>query len=129
LAEKWSKVRSIRKKVTEAIELKRQEKEIGSSLEAAPTVWLGNEAHLWDSDDEATQDLQSVDFAEIFITSAASVNLGLPPSWTAEDGLAGLWVSVDKAEGEKCARCWKILPDVGTHAAPGVCGRCDRAVA
>ncbi|MGZ2258645.1 isoleucine--tRNA ligase [Roseobacter sp. A03A-229] len=129
LAEKWSKVRSIRKKVTEAIELKRQEKEIGSSLEAAPTVWLGNEAHLWDSDEEATQDLQSVDFAEIFITSAASVNLGLPPSWTAEDGLAGLWVSVDKAEGEKCARCWKILPDVGTHAAPGVCGRCDSAVA
>ena len=32
------------------------------------------------------------------------------------------------AEGEKCARCWKILPDVGTHAHPGVCSRCDAAL-
>ena len=30
--------------------------------------------------------------------------------------------------GEKCARCWKILPDVGTHAHPGVCERCDAAL-
>ena len=29
---------------------------------------------------------------------------------------------------EKCQRCWKVLPDVGTHDVPGVCGRCADAV-
>ena len=32
------------------------------------------------------------------------------------------------ATGTKCQRCWKILPDVGTHASPGVCGRCHTAL-
>ena len=40
--------------------------------------------------------------------------------------LAG--VSFAMAEGEKCQRCWMILPDVGSHAYPGVCARCDAAV-
>jgi isoleucyl-tRNA synthetase len=33
-----------------------------------------------------------------------------------------------EAEGEKCQRCWKILPDVGTHSHPGTCARCDEAL-
>ena len=37
-------------------------------------------------------------------------------------------VVFDRATGEKCERCWKILPDVGTHAHAGVCGRCDEAL-
>ncbi|MGR3709387.1 MAG: zinc finger domain-containing protein, partial [Alterinioella nitratireducens] len=34
----------------------------------------------------------------------------------------------ERAEGEKCQRCWKILPDVGRHDHPGICGRCDAAL-
>ena len=41
---------------------------------------------------------------------------------------AGVAVSFALATGEKCARCWKVLPDVGTHSHEGVCGRCDEAV-
>ena len=37
-------------------------------------------------------------------------------------------IEVNVAEGEKCQRCWKILPDVGTHTHAGVCGRCDEAL-
>ena len=37
----------------------------------------------------------------------------------------GVGVVFEPAEGEKCQRCWKILPDVGTHAHPGTCARCD----
>ncbi|HAB76942.1 MAG TPA: hypothetical protein DCE64_07115 [Planktomarina temperata] len=37
-------------------------------------------------------------------------------------------VSFAKASGEKCQRCWKILPDVGQHSHAGVCGRCDAAL-
>jgi isoleucyl-tRNA synthetase len=42
--------------------------------------------------------------------------------------IEGVAVSFVKAEGEKCGRCWKILPDVGTHSNAGVCGRCDEAL-
>ena len=41
---------------------------------------------------------------------------------------ADIAVCFAKAEGEKCARCWKVLPDVGTHAHEDVCARCDAAV-
>ena len=40
----------------------------------------------------------------------------------------GIAVEFAKADGEKCGRCWKILPDVGTHVHVGVCGRCDIAL-
>ncbi|WP_228198397.1 zinc finger domain-containing protein, partial [Acinetobacter soli] len=39
--------------------------------------------------------------------------------------LDGLRVKVTAAEGEKCVRCWHVLPDVNTHVDhPGLCGRC-----
>ena len=44
------------------------------------------------------------------------------------DDVAGVAVAPSLAEGGKCARCWKVLPDVATHAHPGVCGRCDEAL-
>ena len=37
----------------------------------------------------------------------------------------GIAVVFEEAEGEKCERCWKILPDVGSHAHPATCDRCD----
>ncbi|MFT7192101.1 MAG: isoleucyl-tRNA synthetase, partial [Dinoroseobacter sp.] len=45
------------------------------------------------------------------------------------DDAPGIAVVFAKAEGEKCQRCWKILPDVGTHGHAGVCERCDEALA
>ena len=41
----------------------------------------------------------------------------------------GIGVVFELAEGEKCQRCWKILPDVGSHPHPAVCGRCDDVLA
>jgi len=41
----------------------------------------------------------------------------------------GVGVTVGPAEGEKCARCWRVLPDVGGNPAlPGICLRCADAV-
>ncbi|MFZ9950199.1 MAG: zinc finger domain-containing protein [Gemmobacter sp.] len=42
--------------------------------------------------------------------------------------MAGVAVVFRPAEGEKCARCWQILPDVGSHAHAGTCARCDAAL-
>ena len=71
-----------------------------------------------------------VDFADICITS----DLTLTDAPGARRRLrarrrprASRWCRA-LADGAKCARCWKILPDVGTHAHPGVCARCDAAL-
>ena len=45
------------------------------------------------------------------------------------DSLGSVKIDADKAPGEKCARCWKVLPEVGTVAAhPGLCLRCAEVV-
>ena len=62
LAEKWRKVRSVRRVVTGALELERAGKRIGSSLEAAPVVYV--------SDPDLFAALTDVDLAEVSITSA-----------------------------------------------------------
>jgi len=73
--------------------------------------------------------LDSVDFADICITSALSVTEETAPdtAFTLPD-VAGVVVTFAKANGEKCQRCWNILPDVGSHGHEGVCGRCDAAL-
>ncbi|MEL6609184.1 MAG: isoleucine--tRNA ligase [Pseudomonadota bacterium] len=120
LAAKWATIRKVRRVVTGALEVERREKTIGASLEAAPEVYV-------DADTAAT--LQDVPFEDMCITSDIAVHAGEAPkgAFTLEDS-AGIGVVFRHATGEKCQRCWKILPDVGTHAHPGVCGRCDTAL-
>ena len=106
LAAKWDKVRRVRRVVTGALEIERAAKRIGSSLEAAPVVHV--------TDPELRAALEGVDLAEVAITSAISV--------AADDGpadafrlpdVAGVSVVPGRAEGRKCARSWKVTPDVG----------------
>ncbi len=109
LAEKWKKVRTVRRAVTGALEIERKDKRIGSSLEAAPVV------HVADPDLLAA--LEGLDFAEICITSDISVvgDEGPQEAFRLDDGTK---VSVEPklAEGTKCARSWKITKDVGSDA-------------
>jgi isoleucyl-tRNA synthetase len=106
LAEKWRKVRIVRGAVTGALEIERAQKRIGSSLEAHPIVHVTN-AELF----EAVVD---VDLAEICITSAATlVNDEGPADAFRLPDVAGVAVVPQLAAGIKCARSWKILPDIG----------------
>lgn len=121
LAAKWDKVRRARRVVTAALEVKRSDKTIGASLEAAPVI------HVEDADTLAA--LQSVAFADICITSDLSLTRDPVPSEAFRlSEVPGIGVVFETAEGEKCQRCWKILPDVGKHAHPGVCARCDEVL-
>ena len=122
LAARWERIRTLRRVVTGALEIARRDKTIGASLEAAPTLSLADPA------DAAL--LQGVDLAEIAITSAAHVAAGPAGegSFALED-VPGAWVSFAKAEGGKCVRCWRVLPEVGSEADhPELCGRCAEAV-
>ena len=106
LAEKWRKVRLVRRVVTGALEIERAAKRIGSSLEAAPVVYV--------TDRELLSALDGVDLAEVAITSAASLVAGEgPPDAFRLEDVPGVAVEPRRAEGSKCARSWKILPSVG----------------
>jgi isoleucyl-tRNA synthetase len=121
LAAKWEDIRRVRRVVTGALEVERREKRIGASLEAAPIVHVEEPA--------LRAALESVDFADVCITSGLRVTQVPGPldAFTLED-VPGVAVVPALADGEKCARCWKVLDDVGTHRHAGVCARCDAAL-
>ena len=109
LAAKWETVRRVRKAVTSALELKRAEKVIGSSLEAAPVV------HLDPAAPELAAALDGVDMAEVCITSGFTLGAGFPGEGggdPADD--PNIRVAFRKAEGRKCARSWKISTEIGS---------------
>jgi len=122
LAEKWRKVRLVRRAVTGALEIARAQKRIGSSLEAAPIVYV--------SDPDLFAALVEIDLAEVSITSAATLVEGDGPAEAFRlDEVRGVAVEVRLAEGTKCARSWKILPSVGSDPAyPDVSPRDAKAL-
>ena len=120
LAAKWATVRRVRRVVTGALEVARREKVIGASLEAAPVVYVSA---------EAAEVLRTVTFDDLCITSGIEITTNAAPADAFRvDDVADVAVVFAKAEGEKCQRCWKILPDVGHHAHAGTCARCDAAL-
>ncbi len=122
LAAKWSKIRAARRVVTAALEVQRTNKVIGASLEAAPVIYI--------EDPELAVVLQSVPFQDICITSDLTISEDAAAADAYRlDDIKGIAVDFVKADGEKCQRCWKILPDVGTHGHAGTCGRCSDALA
>ena len=121
LAAKWAGIRQVRRVVTAALEIQRQDKVIGASLEAAPVV------HVRDAD--ALKAVRSVEFEDVCITSAINLTGDpIPAEAFRLPEIEGVGIVFEKAEGIKCNRCWKILPDVGKHFHASVCKRCDDAL-
>ncbi len=106
-AERWARVQQVTSVVTGALEIERREKRLGAALEAAPRV------HVADADLLAA--FEGLDAAEVFRTSQASLVAG-----DGSEGafrlaeVAGVAVEPLRAEGRKCARSWRILPEVGS---------------
>jgi isoleucyl-tRNA synthetase len=110
LAAKWDRIRAIRRRITIPLEEARKANLLGSSLQAAVTLKL--------APDEA--DLLGPDgWEEIAIVSAVHTVVG-----TGDEP-----AEIAPAPGEKCARCWRVLPEVGHQPGhPGLCARCADAV-
>ena len=120
LAAHWTKIRDLRRVITGALEIERAAKHIGSSLQAAPLLVMTPDYEIA---------LDDCDLAEISITSTIAIERGeIPPDAFTLPDVPGAGVVFRLAEGEKCQRCWKVLPDVGTHGHDGLCGRCADAV-
>jgi isoleucyl-tRNA synthetase len=122
LAAKWRTIRNVRRVVTGALEIERAAKRIGSSLEAAPVVYIEDGAMLAALDD--------IGFAEICITSDIETRAGQGPADAFRlDDMPGVAVLPKLAEGRKCARSWKISRLVGTDPEyPDVTPRDARAL-
>ncbi|MEP2706965.1 MAG: isoleucine--tRNA ligase [Roseibium sp.] len=109
LAAKWSKIKTVRRVITGALEIERREKRIGSSLEAHPVVYV--------SDPDLMAALEGRDMEDICITSQLTLTTDAAPAGAfALDDTKDVGVVPGLAEGHKCARSWKILPEVGSDA-------------
>jgi len=115
----WDEVMAVKVAVNREIENLRKEKVIGGSLQAEVT--LHSDAALADKLARLGDELRFV-----LITSQAGIaplDAAGPDSVATE--LPSLKLSIVKSSHTKCARCWHLRPDVGSHAAhPELCGRC-----
>ncbi|MGH6958214.1 MAG: class I tRNA ligase family protein, partial [Caulobacteraceae bacterium] len=118
-AARWAKVERVIRVVTGALEVERREKRIGASLEAAPRVFVTSPA--------LKTAFHGLEPAEVFRTSAAALEAGEGPAEAFRlSEVEGVAVVVRRAEGAKCARCWRVLPEVAPPTF--LCERCEEAV-
>ena len=112
----------VRRVVTGAIEVQRQDKKIRSSLEAKPVIYL--------QDASLASLVENTNFSEFVITSGFDVKQDTAPDDAFKiDGVDTVAVVVESAEGEKCERCWMYTSDVGFDGAhPNICKRCAAVV-
>jgi len=117
LAEKWELIRKLRRVVTGALEVERADKRIGSSLSAEAIIYTSNSFKVALSD---------INLADLCITSSARFGEGdAPPEAFTVSDIPEVKVMIELASGKKCARCWKVLPEVGTHEIhKDLCNRC-----
>jgi isoleucyl-tRNA synthetase len=118
---KWATLEMVRKEVLKALEIKRKEKFIGSSLEASVVI-------------HAPPELKGLlleyrDFLPtLFIVSSVELtDKPLDNSYTSQEG--GLKINIQRAPGKKCERCWNYSTTVGeNHQHPSLCHRCINAI-
>ncbi len=104
---KWDKIIQVRDVVNGVLEAARGAKKIGKSLEAKVALTVpAEDAFLAEMDADA--------LADLLIVSQVSVTVG--------DAIAA---QVENAAGDKCQRCWKVLPTV---SAEGLCPRCAKVI-
>jgi isoleucyl-tRNA synthetase len=109
----WTALLDVRDTVNRALENARQGKTIGTSLAAHVALTAGG----------ASADLlrrHEADLPMLFIVSQVSLDTGGPE---------GVSVSVSRAEGKKCDRCWRVLPELSRDPhVDGLCARCVDAL-
>ncbi|MEG2295406.1 MAG: isoleucine--tRNA ligase [Oscillospiraceae bacterium] len=118
--EKWKTIQMIRDDVNKALENARVSKIIGKSLEAK-VILVCNETLF-----EFANNMKK-DFAAIFIVSEVEILKG--DTGTEKGMLEGLYINIEKAQGEKCERCWIYSGNIGENPAhPTICLRCATVI-
>ena len=105
---RWEKIIQVRDVVNGALETARAEKKIGKSLEAKIVLTVPAE-------DAFLAEMDQADLADLLIVSQVEVTVG-----------QAIQATVENAAGDKCQRCWKVLPTVNGE---GLCPRCASVIA
>ena len=108
---RWARIAALRTAVNGALETARADKTIGKSLEAEVDLAVTPE-------DGFLASMDAAQVADLFIVSQVRVDVDAEQK-----------VAVRPANGAKCARCWKVLPTVGSDSEhPDLCPRCAAVV-
>ena len=115
LTTRWERLIAVRDQVLAKIEPLRKDKQIGSSLQAKVTLSATG-------DDLALLRSHEAQLPMLFIVSEVEVREGTQGG--------GLEISIDRARGVKCERCWRYVANVSADPErPGICDRCQDALA
>jgi isoleucyl-tRNA synthetase len=115
LMTRWDRIMRIRDDVNRALEAERQAKTIGNSLGARVTLRAGGE-------DGRLLEQYAEDLPMLFIVSQVDLERGT-------DADSAIAIAVARAEGHKCARCWRVVASVSAESATeGLCDRCVDAL-
>lgn len=118
--EKWQLIYDLREDAKKALELKRADKVIGASLEAKLTIH---------SDETLYNKISAIkeELADIFIVSIVDVVNDTAGEFKGE--ISNISMTVEKAKGEKCERCWIYSETVGSNSEhPTLCERCVKVI-
>jgi len=124
LEERFGNLEEIRDEVLKSLEMAREKKIIGNSLEAFVSIKAGGKTKEVLSKDKSL-------LPEIFIVSEVSLDGKIEESSIVyqSERFKELVVGVSKTKAAKCERCWRYLPEVGTvKELPNVCLRCADVV-
>jgi isoleucyl-tRNA synthetase len=108
----WERLVNVRDRVLGKIEPLRKDKQIGSSLQAKVVIAGGGE-------DLALLSAHADELPMLFIVSDVELR--------SASATGDLDITIEKAPGVKCERCWRYLPNVA--AGSGICDRCQGALA
>ena len=116
LAARWERLKGVRDEVNAALEASRKDKTIGTSLGAKVTLRAGGET-------ATLLEQHRAELPMLFIVSQVALD-------TSGAVDAPLEVLVERADGDKCARCWRVVDRISSDAGTeGICDRCVGAVA
>jgi isoleucyl-tRNA synthetase len=116
---RWRQLLDVREQVNARLEEQRQAKVIGNALEAQVVLKATGRY-------TALLEAHADQLASLFIVSEATVTAGDGAAAGDEGTLA---ITVTRAEGVKCLRCWRYVPEVSEAAgADGLCARCEEAL-
>jgi isoleucyl-tRNA synthetase len=118
----WEKLRAVRTEVLRALEAARNAKLISGALEAKVVLSAGNDLA------PLLEEYKSW-LPALFIVSHVEISATAPPDAMKSETFPGLSVSIERADGVKCERCWNYSTHVGESTDyPTVCERCVNAL-
>lgn len=144
--EEWRQVRSLREDLNKQLELARNDKLIGASLDAAAYIHTSDERlaavlNKLESDESiqyppvknnGVDDLRTIMMISQvhLVASEEDISKACDEKYVAVGSLSGCKIGVAKAQGKKCERCWFYDTQVGQLDSPhnDLCQRCDDAV-